>query len=450
MHDLWVEKYRPDTLDGYVFKDADMKEQIHSWVNNRENRDIPFPNLLLSGAPGSGKTTISSILCNIFDVNKDDILTINASRDNNVETVRNRILGFCTTFPIGKFKVVRLEECLWEDEYIKTPTGSMRLGDMEDNTTYPVLSFNMETREIEEDTATVISRKEDDVYEVTLEDGRIIHATLNHPFLVESEGKVVEKKLEDLVEGDEIISEVSGTVGIISIRTIAKIGKKNVVNLTVKKNHTFITKNGIITHNCDHLSINAQAILRSEIERFSNGVRFILTCNYPTKIIPALRSRLQTYHFDTLDLEGYFTRMIEILDAEKVEYNPEYLEAFIDTAFPDLRKGINLLDQHTWDGKLHPLKEHSESKDYLLDMANLFKKKDFKKARQLICSQASPEEYEEIYRYFYQNIEIFGETDEQQTQAIIEISNGIYRHAIVADPEINLAATLCKLASISE
>lgn len=311
MHDLWVEKYRPDTLDGYVFKDADMKEQIHSWVNNRENRDIPFPNLLLSGAPGSGKTTISSILCNIFDVNKDDILTINASRDNNVETVRNRILGFCTTFPIGKFKVVRLEEC-------------------------------------------------------------------------------------------------------------------------------------------DHLSINAQAILRSEIERFSNGVRFILTCNYPTKIIPALRSRLQTYHFDTLDLEGYFTRMIEILDAEKVEYNPEYLEAFIDTAFPDLRKGINLLDQHTWDGKLHPLKEHSESKDYLLDMANLFKKKDFKKARQLICSQASPEEYEEIYRYFYQNVEIFGETDEQQTQAIIEISNGVYRHAIVADPEINLAATLCKLASIAE
>ena len=78
---------------------------------------------------------------------------------------------------------------------------------MKDNEIYNVLSFNMNTKQIEEDTASVISRKNDEVFEVTLEDGRIIRTTLDHPFLVENDnGEIVEKQLKDLSENDFIIS----------------------------------------------------------------------------------------------------------------------------------------------------------------------------------------------------------------------------------------------------
>lgn len=111
MKDLLTEKYRPNTLDGYVFTDENMKNKILEWIENPNKKRIPFPNLLFSGSPGCGKTTLAKILCNDCDIEKGDILYINASRENNVETVRNKIHDFCSTMPMGNFKVVILDEC---------------------------------------------------------------------------------------------------------------------------------------------------------------------------------------------------------------------------------------------------------------------------------------------------------------------------------------------------
>lgn len=153
-------------------------------------------------------TTLSKILCNECGVEKADILYINASRENNVDTVRNKIHDFCSTMPYGDFKVAILDECLSENEYVKLADGNyIKLKDMDFDKEYNVKSFNMETCEIENDTAHVISKKEDDIYEVELEDGRKIQTTLDHPFLINDNGKIIEKKLQDIKEGDMIVSE---------------------------------------------------------------------------------------------------------------------------------------------------------------------------------------------------------------------------------------------------
>ena len=83
MKTLWVEKYRPNTLQGYVFRDDNQKAQVEGWIKNKT-----IPHLLFSGAPGVGKTTLAKILLNQLDVEGSDVLEINASRENSVDTIR--------------------------------------------------------------------------------------------------------------------------------------------------------------------------------------------------------------------------------------------------------------------------------------------------------------------------------------------------------------------------
>ena len=71
------------------------------------------------------------------------------------------------------------------------------------------------------------------------------------------------------------------------------------------------------------------------------------------------------------------------------------------------------------------------------------------KARKLVCSQARPEECEEIYRWLYDNLEIISKDDDQQDKAVLIIKQGLVDHSFVADPEINLASVMIKLARLS-
>ena len=80
MKELWVEKYRPKQLKEYVVRDEAQRKQIESWIKEKS-----IPHLLLSGAPGVGKTTLAKMLFNELDVSGYDILEINASRENSVE-----------------------------------------------------------------------------------------------------------------------------------------------------------------------------------------------------------------------------------------------------------------------------------------------------------------------------------------------------------------------------
>lgn len=303
MQELWIEKYRPKTLDGYVFRDEDQKQKVSQWVTEKS-----IPHLLFSGNAGIGKTTLAKVLFNELKVNPFDILEINASRTNGVDDVRDKIISFVQMIPFGAFKVVLLDEA-------------------------------------------------------------------------------------------------------------------------------------------DYLSPNAQAALRGVMEEYHSTARFILTCNYPNKIIPAIHSRCQGFHIAKIDVVEFTARVATILVEENVQFDLDTLDTFVKLTYPDLRKCINTVQQNTHNSELTlPNKTDSSTSDYKLEMIELFKKGKIGDARKLLCSQARPEEMDEIYRWLYDHIELFGKDEEQQDSAVLIIKQGLVDHTLVADPEINLAATLIRLS----
>lgn len=209
----------------------------------------------------------------------------------------------------------------------------------------------------------------------------------------------------------------------------------------------------VLLDEVDQFTPHSQRALRGEMEQYHDSVRFILTCNYPNKVIPALHSRCQGFHIEGLDYDGFSNRVADILISEKVRLETEddvlVMNTFVEQAFPDLRKCINLLQQNTRDGILHrPTVRENVGQDYLIEMVSLVKAGRFTDARKLVVSSALPDDYEGIFRFLYDNLEIWGEDEAKQNEALLIIRDGLVNHTMVADVEINLAATLCKLCMI--
>lgn len=299
---LWTELYRPKKINEYVFQDNNQKRQIESWI-----KEGSIPHLLLSGAAGVGKTTLAKVLCNELNIEEYDILEINASRENNVDTVRDKIVNFIQMIPFGPFKVVLLDEA-------------------------------------------------------------------------------------------------------------------------------------------DYLTPNAQAILRGVMETYSSTSRFILTCNYPNRIIPAIHSRCQGFHVDKVDQTEFTARTATILIEENINFELDVLDTYVKATYPDLRKCINALQQNSIDGTLNLSINRDNHSDYKIEMVELFKKGKIREARKLLCGKVRPEEIEEIYTWLYQNIDLLGDSEEKKDSAILIIKQGLVDHTICADSEINLSAVLIKLA----
>jgi DNA polymerase III delta prime subunit len=304
MKELWVEKYRPKTVEGYVFRDQHQKNQVKQWI-----KEGTIPHLLFSGNAGIGKTTLAKLLFNELELNDLDILEINASRTNSVEDVRDKIVNFVQMIPFGEFKVVLLDEA-------------------------------------------------------------------------------------------------------------------------------------------DYLSPNAQAALRGVMEEYHTTSRFILTCNYPNRIIPALHSRCQGFHIERIDQNEFTARVAQILIDEGVTPDLDTLDTYVKATYPDLRKCINMVQMNAVDGALQkPQEGDTGEADYKLEMVELFKAGKINQARKLVCSQVRPDEVEDIYKWMYDNIALFGD-EEKQESAILVIKQGLVDHTLVADPEINLAATMIRLARL--
>ena len=85
-----------------------------------------------------------------------------------------------------------------------------------------------------------------------------------------------------------------------------------------------------------------------------------------------------------------------------------------------------------------------------IEAIELFKQGKFKEARTLICKQIQPEEYDEVYRFMYQNLDLWAENSDQEDEAIIIIRDALCKHAVIADPEINLSATFILLGNIGK
>jgi replication factor C small subunit len=207
----------------------------------------------------------------------------------------------------------------------------------------------------------------------------------------------------------------------------------------------------VLLDEADYLTPEAQAAMRGVMEEFSMTSRFILTCNHPNQIIPAIHSRCQSFHFEKIDQTEFTARVATILVTEETDFDLDTLDTYIKVTYPDLRKCINLVQQNVRDGKLlAPSSGDAGMQDWKISMVDLFKAGKISDARKLICAAARPEEIEGVFRWMYDNLSVFSNDDEKQDQAVLIIKQGLVDHTLIADPEINLSATLIKLAKLSK
>jgi DNA polymerase III delta prime subunit len=185
------------------------------------------------------------------------------------------------------------------------------------------------------------------------------------------------------------------------------------------------------------------------METYHASARFILTCNYPNRVIPALHSRCQGFHIERVDLTEFTARVATVLVTEAVEFDLDTLDSYVRATYPDLRKCLNTVQMHSVDGILAaPSAGDNNSQDWKLAAVDLFKSGRILEARKLMCASVRPDEMEDMFRWMYDNLELWSKDPERQDQAIIIIRQGLVNVPMVADQEINLSATLVELCQL--
>jgi DNA polymerase III delta prime subunit len=305
LNKLWVEKWRPQVAGDFVFHSDEQKKTILAFIKNKE-----FPNLLFSGVQGSGKTTLAKILVNECELDDSDVMILNASDENSVDVIREKISSFANSFAMGKFKAVIFDEF-------------------------------------------------------------------------------------------------------------------------------------------DYTTPNAQAALRNLMEECSDNCRFIFTCNYENKVIPPIKSRVQTFAFKSPSIDEVTIRLGQILVEEGIDFELDTLDRITRATYPDIRKAINVLQQCSTDGKLFS-PNAEDSGDYHFKLLDLIEANDLKGFRKIVCESIPKEEYEGIFRFLYENLHKSPsfKQDDKYEQGIVVIASYLHKHSLVADTEINMAALCIELGQI--
>jgi replication factor C small subunit len=206
----------------------------------------------------------------------------------------------------------------------------------------------------------------------------------------------------------------------------------------------------IILDESDYLTPAGQAILRNMMETFSRHCRFILTCNYIEKIIPAIQSRCQSFQIVPPTKKDVAVQMATILKKEGVEFDPKDLVPIIDGYYPDIRKIINTCQLASNNGVLDAETADITDTDFQLKLIEVLKEKDevrnkFMKIRQLIADNRITD-FTEIYSYLYDKVDDYAKGN--IANVILALADATAKDAIVVDKEITFCACMVSILQI--
>lgn len=203
----------------------------------------------------------------------------------------------------------------------------------------------------------------------------------------------------------------------------------------------------VILDEADFLTIQAQASLRNVIETFSRTTRFIMTCNYVERIIDPLQSRCQVLKVIPPSKKEVAVHLAKVMAHEAISYDIEDIKTIVNQYYPDLRKCLNTIQLSTQDQKLVIDKSVLVSSNYmtsiLKELSNA--KPKWREIRQIIAN-ANVSDFEELYRYLYDNAHVYASGHEGMVA--IYINEYSYQSNFRIDKEINCMALIQKLIEL--
>jgi DNA polymerase III delta prime subunit len=203
----------------------------------------------------------------------------------------------------------------------------------------------------------------------------------------------------------------------------------------------------IILDEADFLTIQAQASLRNIIETYSRTTRFILTCNYLERIIDPLQSRCQVLKITPPSKKEVAQHVANVLDQEDISYENFNIAFIVNKHYPDIRKILNTCQVNTVDSELvidTSILTSSNYTDAILKELKAANKNSFKNTRQILAD-SNLNDFEEIYRFLYDNLDEYSKDDINKALIIIEIENYMYHANFRIDKEINVMALISKI-----
>jgi replication factor C small subunit len=202
----------------------------------------------------------------------------------------------------------------------------------------------------------------------------------------------------------------------------------------------------VILDECDFLTINAQASLRNAMETYALNTRFILTCNFPERILDAIQSRCQMFEVYPPSKKEVAIHSSGILVKENIKHTAEDIAMIVNSKYPDIRGTINALQKQSINGQLRLDRRSIVENDYKLKIVDILKNQDKKNAftnvRQLVANN-SIRDFAEVYAMLYSEIDSYAKGHIAQT--ILILAEGMKYDNMVPDKEINFMAMMIRL-----
>jgi len=216
------------------------------------------------------------------------------------------------------------------------------------------------------------------------------------------------------------------------------------VSLTSESKHKVI-----IIDEADNTTSDVQLLLRASIEEFSKNCRFIFTCNYKNKIIDPLHSRCTVIDFNVNKKDkptiaaGFFQRIIEILELERISYDKKVIIELINKHFPDWRRVLNECQRYSVGGEIDSGILASFSDVSINDLTKNLKEKNFSEVRKWVNTNMDNDTsllFRRIYDSLYETL-----VSSSIPAAVLVLAKYQFQVAFVADQEINMLACLTEL-----